>query len=634
MLDKILAESRSIINLLISFSDKYKYFHNNYLPKFLQLQVLTKRPCYYFPKIVFILLIFLYSLLNTSLAYTEICSFESSQSCELYDCKGNSWYIDNSAGYPQSPSLHSGSIQNGGESSLCRNVTGPATINFWWRAECINSCLDELFFLVDGQKKYVCKSTKWENSSYTIRDKGNHTISWIYRKIRSYPEYSGGGWIDNLSIEYYSNWSPNVIGELNASVYAFERIGNPILVTINPTLLTINATNILMNSSIVRLNTTKMLTDRFSIATNVSNLEINSSNMSTNIYGNIKIPKISKINVEKVLNTNSNISLQIELLWPQNNTEYEINDSISFKYRLHTDENIPISNCTLCLNGKEITGNMSDDYEGEIVRSFDHTFSKNHLGTNKWHIRCYDNFLRVYESLEYRSIVVHLNSRIINVTNETDLNDCNFSSINDAIYFAPPQSTIMVYKKINREHIIINKPINLVSMNNSTIYNEGNDPEIILINASDISVKGFELTANRAQLAINITNNELSNLDIYDNHISGGFKAEGVKNITIAHNVIAKNNIRNAIHLRQCSEISIINNSLKGHSEGVGAFMENSNLTTKFNFINNTISNTGTGLKICTSSKEGNSLLKDYIRSNNNSFIGISRGYEVRFACD
>jgi hypothetical protein len=270
MLDKILAESRAIIHLLISFFNIY--IHNNYLPKLFQFKVTIKRPYYHSSKIVFILLIFLYSLFNTSLAYNEICSFESSQSCGLYDCRGNSWYINNSAGYPQAPSLHSGSIQNGGESSICRNVTGPATINFWWRVEGINACLGELFFSVDGQRKYICTSTKWENSSYTIRDKGNHSISWIYRKIRSYPEYSGSGWIDNLSIEYQRIWLPQKINEENASAYPLEGFENPILVTINPTLLTINATNILMNSALVRLNTTEMKTDSFEISANVSKL--------------------------------------------------------------------------------------------------------------------------------------------------------------------------------------------------------------------------------------------------------------------------------------------------------------------------------------------------------------------------
>jgi hypothetical protein len=339
MLGKILAESEALMYLLMSYSDRSKLVITNYLFRFLQ----ANRQYYHFPKMLLFFLILFNSFLNISLAYNEVCSFESYQSCGLYDCKGNSWYIDNSVGYPQSPSLHSGVIQNGGESSLCRTITGPATITFWWRLDGINSRLGELFFLVDGQKKYVCTSTEWVNSSYTIRDNGNHTISWIYRKMRSYPEYIGGGWIDNLSIDSQNNWLPQVINDLNASASPLDSTGNPILVTINPELLTINTNSIFMNSSIVRLNTTKMLTDSFSIVTNVSKLEINSSNMSANVYGNIKIPKISKVSVDKILGTNGNISPQIELLLPQNNTDFEINDSASFKYLLH------LSSCTFQL---------------------------------------------------------------------------------------------------------------------------------------------------------------------------------------------------------------------------------------------------------------------------------------------
>jgi len=547
---------------------------------------------------------------------------------------GNSWYIDNSVGYPQSPSLHSGAIQNGGESSLFRNITGPATINFWWRVDDINSRLGELFFLVDGQKKYVCTSTKWVNSSYTIRDKENHTISWIYRKIRSYPEYLGGGWIDNLSIDSQNYWLPQVISDSNTSVSLLERTGNPMLVTINPALLTINTNTIFMNSSVVRLNTTKMLTDSFSIVTNVSKLELNSSNMSANIYGNIKIPKISKVSVDKILGTNGNISPQIELLLPQNNTDFEINDSASFKYLLHPSGNNFINKCSLCLNENEITWDSNVNYDDERVYSFNHTLNRNLLGTNKWRIRCYDNFSRMYESSEYRSINVYLNSSIINVTNETDLYKCNFSSINEALCHASPQSTIRVYKKYTDEHIIINKPLTIISMNNTTIFNRGREPEIILINGSNVSVEGFGIMANTAQLAINIINNNLTNINIFGNYISGGFKGDCVKNITIVNNIIAKNNIRNAIHLRQCLGFSIIDNSISGHNEGVGAFMENSNLTANFNFINNTMSNLGTGLKICTLSKENNSLIEDYILSNNNTLIGFSPEYDVRFTCN
>lgn len=570
------------------------------------------------------------------MAYNEVCSFESSQNCELYDCRGNSWYIDNSVGYPQSPSLHSGAIQSGGESSLCRNIAGPATINFWWCVDGINSRLGELFFSVDGQKKYVCTSIEWANSSYTIRDKGNHTISWIYRKIRSYPEYLGGGWIDNLSIDFQNNWLPQVKCDSNASLSPLGSTGNPILVTINPALLTINTNSIFMNSSIVRLNATKMLTDRISIATNVSKLEINSSNMSTNVYGNIKIPKISKVSVDKILDTNGNTLPQIELLFPQNNTDYEINDSASFKYLIHLNRNNFINNCSLCLNENELKWDSNVNYDDERVYSFNHTLNRNLLGTNKWRIRCYDNFSRRYDSSEYRSFNVYLNSKKINVTNETNLNNCNFSSINEALCHASPQSTILVYKKINNEHIIINKPINLIGISNPTIYNEGNGPEVILINGSNTSIKGFCIKAKRAQQIISIPNSNLSNIIIHNNNISEGISAKSVKNITIIDNIIAHDTIEHAIRLEECSEISLNHNVITGpnrDSNGVGVYLGHCNLTGKTKFIGNNISNDTIGVEICLGDYS-DSFIQGLSSSNNISNFRLQPEYNVRTTCD
>lgn len=595
------------------------------------------------------------------MAYNEACGFEYSQRCGLYDCRGNnSWYIDNSIGYPQSPSLHSGIIQSGGESGICINVTGPATINWCWCADGTSFLLGELFFSVDEQKKYICTSTEWANSSYTIRDRRNHTISWIYRKIRSYPEFLGGGWIDNLSIDFQTNRLPQVITDLNVSASPLGNTGNPLLVTINPAYLTINASNIFINSPMVHLNSTNMLTDSIgvtansskmeinssnmlidsiSVTSNSSKIEINSSNMSTNIYGNIKIPKISKVNIDKILDTNDNTSPQIELLFPQNNTDYEINDSAIFKYLIHPSRNNFINKCSLCVNENEITWDMKANYDDGIVYSFNHTLDRDLLGTKKWNIRCYDNFSRMYESSEYRRINVYLNSRIINVTNETDLHNCNFSSIHDAMYYAPPRSTIIVYKKVNNEHIIINKPLNLISMSNSTIYNEDNDPEVIFIKGSNVSIKGFCLKAKgrQGQQAVKIPKDGLSNIIIANNNISEGFCAEGVKNISIISNIISHDAIEHAIRLEMCSEISINNNVITApprESNRVGVYLGHCNLTGKTEFVGNDISNDIIGVEICNGDYSDSFMQGLNCPNNSISNFRNLPEYNVRATCD
>lgn len=624
--------------LLATSFEKFEAFFQDYLFKLvLKLCQRTNKNIknYALFKSLFIFLTCLYLFLSFAVADTELCSFESTQSCGLYDCGGNSWYIDRSIGYPQAPSLHSGVIQNGGESILCKNVTGPATINFWWRIEGTSYHLGELFFFVDRDKKYVCASFKGENCSYTIRDNKTHIISWIFRKIRSYPEYLGAGWIDNLNIDSQSRWEQPIIIDKNASGYSPESPSNSLLEPLNPPLIKINATNIIIETSSVRLNATKMTADGLTISTNTSKMDINSDNMSASIYGNIKIPKINKISVDSILNI-GNKSTQIKLIYPQNNTEFKINDTISFKYLLNRDANTFINRCALCLNGKEVIQNNLIDYDDEIIYSLNYSLCKDQLGINKWHIRCFDNLSGIIESTEQRNIIAYLNSNLINVTNESNYAKCNFSSIDQAMYYAFPQSTIRVYKKYNDEHIIINKSINLIAMENSTIFNKGNNPEIILINASNVSIKGFNLRAKRNQHSINMHGHNFNNINISYNNVSDGLMVIGVKNITMINNTIIQDTLRNAVTLEDCREISLINNILKGHNtgtSGVGVFLRNCNLNEIIKFIGNDIAGVIIGMEIC-GVQNNNSFIQEIISNNNISNSLHLQGYDVRFTCD
>lgn len=634
MLADILVRRIAPSYLLATFFEKFNVFFQDYLFKLnnelcqrVNIKVLNYALC----RLIFIFIIFLCIFSSFGVADTEICSFASSQSsCGLYDCGGNSWYIDRTIGHPAAPSLHSGAIQSGGESIICKNVTGPATINFWWRIDGIGSNLGALHFFVDGKKKYMCKSVEGENRSYTIRSDGNHTISWVYQKIKSYPEYQGGGWIDSLTIE-----SPIIVEE-NVSGYSSENQTNPMLTSFNPQIITINATSIFINSSNAHLSTDKIETDGINILPNASTIEINSKNMSLNVKDSIKISKINKVDIDKIEDLNSNRSMRIDLIEPRNKT-FKINDSITFKYIFYPNyKNRFINRCSICINDKEEVGNNISNPDEENVYSLDYRISKDLLGNNKWYVRCYDNISGIYVSKEQLNFTVYLDSNLINVTNEIEpTNNYSFNSIVEAIYYAPPNSTVKVYKENNDEHIIINKSINLIGMNNSTISNSRDDAEVILINnGSSLSIKGFNIIENSTlitQMAINIAENELCQVIIDNNRITGAIKAEGIKNITLSNNIITKNAIKNGIHIRRCSRYSILNNSING-TGNVGLFIDDCSFESIYNITKNNISGMTTGIKICTPLYDGEDLINENIRKNN-SLFGFSSGYDVRFVC-
>ncbi len=140
----------------------------------------------------YFIFILIFNFLFTSVIYAEFYTFEDSG---WSSCRGESWMLDNSEGYSNNNSIKSGKIIGVGESSICRNVLGPATIDFCWK--CKNG---RLLFLVDGKIKYECNSEDWSPRSYLIREDKFHTIEWRFWKIDVSVE-DGAGWIDDVCIK-------------------------------------------------------------------------------------------------------------------------------------------------------------------------------------------------------------------------------------------------------------------------------------------------------------------------------------------------------------------------------------------------------------------------------------------------
>lgn len=153
------------------------------------------------------------------LGYEEIISFDQNSTSSLDSCSKILWYPDISEGYISSPALRSGPIRNSGISCVEKTVVGPANINFFWKVDQDKNRVGDLSFKVDGQIILLCTSSHWSPVSYAVAS-GTHTLSWEYRKLYSYPEFSGAGWIDDVNI-VYDNGTPLIrIGPEN---YIFDQ---------------------------------------------------------------------------------------------------------------------------------------------------------------------------------------------------------------------------------------------------------------------------------------------------------------------------------------------------------------------------------------------------------------------------
>jgi len=145
-------------------------------------------------------------------AYVENVSFDGDSSFNLLNCSRIVWYIDPSTGHLSPPSLRSGPIQSGGASCVKKQIEGPAMINFWWKADLDIPQAGMLVFMVDDETILQCTSSDWSPVDYAVPS-DSHRLSWEYRKLRSYPEYAGAGWIDDLKIAYPQE-KPSVLNVL------------------------------------------------------------------------------------------------------------------------------------------------------------------------------------------------------------------------------------------------------------------------------------------------------------------------------------------------------------------------------------------------------------------------------------
>jgi parallel beta-helix repeat protein len=157
-------------------------------------------------------------------AYEESVSFDGDSSFSFINCSEIVWHIDPSTGHLSLPSLRSGPIRSGGSSCVAMTIEGPAMINFWWREDTNSFNVGKLLFMVDNKTILQCASSDWSPINYAVPS-STHQLKWDYRKIRSYPEYVGAGWIDDIRITYPDGWIPEVQSKSAKCCDQFPSIG-------------------------------------------------------------------------------------------------------------------------------------------------------------------------------------------------------------------------------------------------------------------------------------------------------------------------------------------------------------------------------------------------------------------------
>lgn len=168
-----------------------------------------------------------------------------------------------------------------------------------------------------------------------------------------------------------------------------------------------------------------------------------------------------------------------------------------------------------------------------------------------------------------------LSARTIVVTSESE-----FTTLTSALAAASPGDTILVHKGTYREgNIIINKSV-VIMGKEYPIFDGEKKFEILTISADDVTVSGLTLiNTGRASMedvaAIKVR--DAKHVTLRDNHITDAFfgihfsnSSESlVENNKFLASATAEYEIGNGIHMWKCHDITIRNNQIRGHRDGI-----------------------------------------------------------------
>ena len=109
----------------------------------------------------------------------------------------NNWFAQGSTYYYGGDAAQSGAISHTQESWLQTTLSGPGTLQFYWKVSSEANC-DYLEFYFDGvRQSRISGNQNWQQKSYSI-PLGSHTVEWRYMKDQSVNALSDCGWLDKV----------------------------------------------------------------------------------------------------------------------------------------------------------------------------------------------------------------------------------------------------------------------------------------------------------------------------------------------------------------------------------------------------------------------------------------------------
>lgn len=118
------------------------------------------------------------------------------------------WYAQTTNQHDGVAAAQSGSISNNQWSVLQTTVTGPGTLQFWWKVSSEQD-RDWLSVLVGSETSTIGNrisgEKEWEQKTIAILASGTTTVRWVYSKDNEFFSGSDCGWIDQVTFTAYPN---------------------------------------------------------------------------------------------------------------------------------------------------------------------------------------------------------------------------------------------------------------------------------------------------------------------------------------------------------------------------------------------------------------------------------------------
>lgn len=107
------------------------------------------------------------------------------------------WFGQSNVYYYGNDAAQSGKIGDNQNTWVQTTVTGPGTLQFYWKVSSEPNSNILNFFIDNAKRARISGNTQWTQKTYTIPS-GTHTLKWMYTKDKAATSGSDAGWLDKV----------------------------------------------------------------------------------------------------------------------------------------------------------------------------------------------------------------------------------------------------------------------------------------------------------------------------------------------------------------------------------------------------------------------------------------------------